>query len=476
MEIYSYSYFAIWLISLIIYYSFGKRWQWQVLSLTSIVIYVLSIQKVPLVLIMVSLVSYSGGCILTKNMNKRGKIYRNLSIIICIVLLILGRTTDYFALLGNSYFTLKAIGYLLDVYRGKKVETNFFKYLLFLIYWPTVFEGPFNRISSFTTSFNKTVVFDYNNFVHGIQRFVWGTFKKLIIAERLSLFVTTVLTNPYDKGGRFIIIAVISYAIQIYADFSGFMDMMLGISLTFGIELPENFRQPYFAKTIPEFWRRWHITLGVWFRDYVMFPFTSWSLLKKVSKAIRAKNKTIGKLFPMLIGTCIIWFLTGIWHGLNNNYIIWGGYYALLICLSQIYSAIKKQNNKQKNSNFVIDLLCVCRTITLVLIADTIICVQGFSNIIVLWKEILLNFNGGSISYILKTGFNMKSAIIVCIGCLIMFLCSIIKEKGFSPQIILDDMPLVFRWGVYYILIFSILIWGLYGSEYDTSQFLYMQF
>ncbi len=477
MDIFSYEFFVIWIIALIMYYFVGNKFQWQILTVTSIFFYGISVKKFPAVLIGVWLATYICGRIIAYYKNIIGKGAFALGLLISLGLLVLGRETNYFALLGNSYFTLKAIGYLIDVYRDEPAEKGIFRYLLYLIYWPTVFEGPFNRIKEFYKVFEQTQTFNYERLAHGVQRFLWGVLKKLVIAERLSMLVVGILDNPAGRGGRFIIIAVIAYAIQLYADFSGFMDMMLGVSLTFGIELPENFKQPYFSKSIPEFWRRWHITLGGWFRDYVMFPFVAFPPIKKAAKNIRKKSKTLGKLFPVLLGTCVVWLLTGLWHGLSKNYFVWGIYYALLMCLSQIYNTFVPHRKViyGKLHAHIFNILNMGKTIILVLIADTIICVESWK-IKILWKEILFNFQGGSAANIILTGFSAQDAIIVLIGVIAIFFVSVMKELGNSPQIILDRAPLGVRWGVYYVIIFVILILGLYGMQYDTSQFLYMQF
>lgn len=478
MNIFSYGFFLLWGISLVLYYFVDNRWQWKILAISSVVFYVLSVDKFPGVLLIVWLTAFLGAKWIECNRtNRKGKLFFILAESMCVGALFFGRTTNIAALLGNSYFVLKAIGYIIDVYREDKSEKNPFKYLLYLVYWPTVLEGPFNRIKDFENNFNPKISFDYVNFTHGLQRFIWGVFKKLVIAERLRLAAIAILDAPWEKGGKYVILAIITYAIQLYADFSGFMDMMLGVSLTFGIRLPENFRQPYFSKSIPEFWRRWHITLGLWFRDYVMFPFSSWSVMKKLAKRIRKKNKAWGKLLPILSGTCLVWILTGLWHGFSINYFLWGIYYAILMCCSQIYNSffVKEERNRGKRKKAA-DILAIARTVILVLIADSIICVQGLANVKILWQEILFNFNGGMNYNMTLAGFTKQDVLIVGIGVLVMFINSLIKETGGSVQQKLDEAPILVRWVVYYVLIFSILILGLYGSQYDASQFMYMQF
>lgn len=474
MNIFSYEFFIFWAVGLVLYYTVAKKWQWQVLTLASVVFYALSINKIPVVLLVVWPVSYLGCAFIAKNRNKRGKAVFILTLIICIAALITGRTTHLFALLGNSYFVLKAIGCVIDVYREADYEKNIFKYLNYLIFWPTVFEGPFNRLDDFTKSLSGVIYFDYGRFMRGLRRFFWGVFKKLVIAERLAVFTGLVLSDPANKGGRFVIVAVVAYAIQLYMDFSGFMDMMLGASLTFGIVIPENFRQPYFSKSISEFWRRWHITLGFWFRDYVMFPFTTSEGIKSISKKLKKKNKNLGKLFPVLTGTVIVWALTGLWHGFGINYLLWGLYYAVLMCISLTFNTVK--NRKNPEAAGFMGVLQILRTVFLVLIADTLICVNGLTGVHDFGYEVLHNFGGGYRQFIIDGGFGLNDCVIVFLGIILGFAVSVLCEKGYSIEAGIEKMPLIVRWGFYYLMLFVIIVYGMYGSQYDVSQFMYMQF
>ena len=476
MRVFSYEFFCMWVIALILFYSVGCKFQWQVITVASIFFYCYAIDKIPMVLIIVWLSTFFMALYIEKNRNRFNKILLYIIIVICIIVLVVGRATNIFVLLGNSYFTLKAISYVIDTERGSPAEKNILKYLLFLIYWPTICEGPFNRIDEFEKNFISNIHFDYISFTHGIQRFIWGTFKKLVIAERLGLYVNYVYNNVIGAGGYVCLLATIAFAVQLYADFSGFMDMMIGISSTFGIELPENFKQPYFSKSIPEFWRRWHITLGTWFRDYVMFPFVSCKLIKKLGKSVRKRNKNLGKMIPPILGTILVWVLVGLWHGLSLNYFIWGVYYAILISSSLIFDGISKNIKINKEEIWYINIIAVIKTIVLVIIGDTIICAHNLTEIKNVWYEIIYNFGGGNLQTLLYCGLEKKDILIIIIGIIGILGVSIIKEAGKSVQSILDEKPLVVRWGVLYVLIFFVLIYGLYGVQYDASQFLYMQF
>lgn len=475
MNVFSYEFFFLWAITLLLYFTIGKHWQWQLLLVVSAYFYLRAVAEIPWILLVVWVGTYLAGKYVDVHKDLKGKIVCLSAIILCVICLFIGRVSSLIVTVGNSYFILKAIGYLVDIYRGKKSEGNIFKYLLYLIFWPTILEGPFNRIEDFENNINKTFSFDYENFIYGLQRFIWGVFKKVVISERLGAITASILNDPCGKGGVLIILGVLLFALQLYTDFSGFMDMMIGISTTFGIKLPENFRQPFFSRSISEFWRRWHITLGLWFRDYVMFTFSSSHLVKRFSKNIRKKNKTIGKLIPLFLGTWIVWILTGVWHGFSINYLIWGMYYSILMCISQVVDIVFYSKRDKKDST-MINILRIIRTVLFVLIADTLICVKSMQSVYYIWHEILFNTGGNRAALLTSTGITLLDAVILGIALLCLFVDSVCKEKNESILILLNKAPVVIRWIVYYVLIYVILLFGLYDAKYDVNQFMYMQF
>ncbi len=233
---------------------------------------------------------------------------------------------------------MTAISYVVDVGREQcEAEENPLKVLLFLSYFPAVTQGPFNRFGKLKEEIEKEHIFDYDRMLRGIQRFVWGAFKKLVIADRIALFVDTVFASDVSAvPGSIFAAAVILYMLQLYADFSGYMDMALGVSETFDIFLPENFKRPYFSKSVAEFWRRWHITLGTWFKDYVMFSFVMSGTGRKITRTAKKKWPSMGRHVVPIIGTMLVWLLTGMWHGRTVGYMLWGVYYGLIMSISLV--------------------------------------------------------------------------------------------------------------------------------------------
>ena len=487
MSIFSYSFFALWIICVIAYYTIARSHQWFLLFIMSLVFYACSITKAPFALIFVSIITYSGAvwCV---HARKSGKISEK-AIKYCrwiisglsISVLVIGPITDWFAMLGNSYFTLKAISYLIDADRNEKnCERNFFFYLLYLVYLPTILQGPFNRFLEFKESLAERIEFDYTGFMHGIQRFLWGAFKKLVLAARLEQIGTYVFSDWSSQSGISISVGVVAYSLWFYTDFSSYMDMMLGVSGTFGIALPENFRQPYFSQSIAEFWRRWHITLGGVLRDYLMMPFIQSKQGRNLRKHFKKYGKNAGKLAPVLVGTFLVWFSTALWHGLSWNYMIWGMYYCMIISCSLVlegtYEKIKDRLRINSSSKGYA-LFCMVRTWGLLFVANIILQIHSFKEFFTIFHQLIGRsfFSGGYIS-LSVLGWGKQEVIVLIAGLLLLLLISVLKEKNKNILEIIDKQVLPVRWAVYYVLLFSVLLFGMYGSQYDAGQFLYMQF
>ncbi len=249
--------------------------------------------------------------------------------------------------LGISFYTFHAIGYLVDIYRHKyKVQRNFGKYFAYVSYFPHMIQGPFTRYDQTGQSILEPHTFSYERFAAGCARILWGLFKKLVIADKLGIAVTSIFADHHAYSGAFLLFAIFGYCIQLYADFSGYMDMACGLSNILGIDLPENFQQPYFARSVEEFWRRWHITLGRWFRDYVFYPVSMGSTGQKLGRMSRKKwGAQMGKQVPGYFALIFVWTATGLWHGASWTFLFWGYLNLIVIVcsmqLTDAYSRIK---------------------------------------------------------------------------------------------------------------------------------------
>ena len=226
--------------------------------------------------------------------------------------------------LGISFYTLQAIGYLIDVYRKKIVaEKNFFKVALFLCFFPQILEGPIAKYDQTAAQLCEGHKFDYKTVAFGAQRILWGLFKKMIVVDRLYLLVKTVSDKPSEYAGIASLLLILFYTLQLYADFSGFIDIAIGSAEMFGIKLPENFRQPFFAKSAQEFWQRWHISLGVWLKEYVFYTVALSPRLMKFCGKLKKRHKNhFTKILPTLVSLFFVWLCNGLWHGARLNYIV----------------------------------------------------------------------------------------------------------------------------------------------------------
>lgn len=490
MNIFSSTFFLLWIVGVALFYTVFRKFQWPLLLCISIALYTVSIQRFPIVLIVVSLLTYLSSVFIHRHKgksdttDKRLKVLKNVIVISCIVILAVGRTTSWFEVLGNSYFTLKAIGYLIDCerYEGEDYyEKNIFFYIFYLIYFPSVAQGPFNRYRDFRQQFKSDPVsFDYVRFMHGIQRFLWGAIKKLVIIPRLNDISTFAYSDIVDKSGITLLIGLIAYALYFYIDFSSYMDMMIGVSETFGIGIPENFRQPFFSTSISEFWRRWHITLGGWFKDYIMMPFIQSKAGRGLKDRFKKYGREAARNVPLVIGTLLVWVATGLWHGTGINYILWGMYYCIIIAssliLEQKYRAVKKKL-KINDKVWGYKLFGIIRTCFLVLIANLILVTEQLQDIpIVLGKTVGRGFFNGTMISIENLGWIRQDAIVLCAILGLLLWVSILKERGKDVLLCIDRIILPVRWVVYYLMIFVVLYFGRYGVGYDTSNFLYTHF
>lgn len=386
--------------------------------------------------------------------------------------------------LGISYYTFSSIGYLLDVYwRRYDAEKNFLKYLLYLLYFPHILQGPIPRYNKLSPQLIEGHSFDYKRICFGLQLMLWGYFKKMVIADRLAIFVTKVYSNWANEEGLILVIATLFYAIQLYADFSGCMDIASGFSQILGIELDKNFKQPYFAQSVEEYWRRWHITLGKWFKDYLCMPVTVSRFVKNSAAKIRKKRGSqAGKNYILIITSIVVWLATGIWHGTGWNYIVWGIWNGTIIVssslLSKKYKALREIFHIDDKSNGWRDFKII-RTFILVAFIPRVLTRSGsipaaigiFKNMFSIFNAWVL-FDGTLYDY----GLDRKDFWIGILTIIILFIVSLCKEKGIRVREYIAERPIVIRWLIYYLAFFSVILFGVYGSGYGVSTFIYMNF
>lgn len=389
--------------------------------------------------------------------------------------------TNVIVPLGISYYTFTTVGYLLDVYwKRYTYEKNFVRFSLYSLYYPHIVQGPISRYNTLGQELLAEHRFSFDNLTKGAELILWGYFKKLVIADRLNIFVSNVFSDPI-KNGSIYTLAIFFDVIQIYADFSGYMDVVCGISQIYGIKLEQNFNHPFFSKSVTEFWRRWHMTLGGWFKDYVYYPLT-------VSKWLKSFRKKIGKLLPTIAAQFIVtaipimitWILTGLWHGTGAGYLSWGIYYGTLITISVVghdaFIKLGKRLHIRMNC-FSWRLFQMIRTF--VIFAGGRLLTKGSSlgSALQIIRRIFFGNNIGKLfdGSLFYYGLNQTNLVIAFSGALLLLLVSNIQNKC-NIREKLGEQNIVFRWSILLLGIFCILVYGVYGSTYSTSGFMYQQF
>ncbi len=371
---------------------------------------------------------------------------------------------------GISFYTFQALSYTVDVYRKDiEPEKNPLKYALFVSFFPQLVAGPIERSKNLLNqikNIEQIKVWNYDRVANGVIQMVWGLFQKMVIADRISIFVDTVYDNLHAVGTIETLFAAVAFSIQIYCDFAAYSTIAIGAAKVMGFELMENFDTPYFATSIKEFWRRWHISLSSWFRDYLYIPMGG-----------NRKGK-VRKYFNLLV----TFLVSGLWHGASWNYVIWGGLHGLYQIVGEITEPIKQKCYKvckvnQKVFSYKFGKMLVTFTITTLtwvfFRAETIQqALYFFKRMFTVWNPWTF-FNEGLYQF----GLDRVEVNILFTALLIMFaieLLKYVKNKHFSD--FLMEQNFWFRWIVLIVLIISIFVYGQYGIAFDSGQFIYFQF
>jgi D-alanyl-lipoteichoic acid acyltransferase DltB (MBOAT superfamily) len=386
--------------------------------------------------------------------------------------------------LGISFYTFQTAGYLIDVSRGKiKADRNLLKYALFVSYFPQIVQGPISRYGELAPQLYTAHDFDYTRIKFGAQLILWGLFKKMIIADRLAFPVTTIFDNYRILNGGFIsFLGGALYSLQVYCDFSGGIDIARGVSQILGITLTENFRRPFFATSIEDFWRRWHITLSSWMRDYVFYPLSLSKASIWLGRASRkAFGKKIGKYIPTFTAQLITFTLVGIWHGPDWKFVAYGLYNGILICLGILIGPTINRNlitlkiNTRKLSWRVFKII---GTFILVSFGRLFSRADSLSQALNMIKWTVLNFDPSVLSKgtIGKIGLDPKDFGVLSISLFILLAVGIIQEKGIHVRELISKQGIILRWSIYFFGIFFIIIFGIYGIDYVSNDFIYRGF
>lgn len=381
--------------------------------------------------------------------------------------------------LGISYYTFMAVSYVLDVYwKRTEAEKNFVFYAAFLSFFPHITQGPIQRYSRFKPQIENGVDYSSKNIVYGCQLMLLGLFKKLVIADRLGIFVSKVYDGYDQYTGLIFVVATVFYAIQIYCDFSGCMDIVGGVAEMMGITMEKNFNHPFFSKTIPEFWRRWHMTMGEWFKDYIFYPLSTSRYMKKTKKWLKGKGwKKAEDLFTTCFPVLVVWCVTGLWHNASWNYFLWGMYFAMVMVLGNVFSEINANLPVKlgwKTDTFSWRLFQMMRTFVICGIGRVMPRAPGMRAAFEIYKRTFQNvsldlfFHGD----LFKFGLNQYHMTVVLLAIMLLWGIDLMQEKMKIRDELAKQM-LPFRWCVSILAVLIILIFGLYGPGYDATAFIY---
>lgn len=384
--------------------------------------------------------------------------------------------------IGISFYTLQAVGYLLDIYWKRiSAERNLLHMALFMTFFPTLMEGPILRWDDIKDQLFKGEDITGQSFARGAVRIGWGLFKRMIIADRMSVMINMLFRPTKQYHGFMIIFIMVSVSIQLYLEFSGTIDIVIGSAEIFGIRLPENFRQPFLSQNAAEFWRRWHISLGTWFKNYIFYPVSTSKMMKKWNKF---GKKHCSKYWTMVVTSAIalfpVWMLNGLWHGPKESYILYGVFYFIVLLIGEMWkpvgSAIANGLHLDEKGKFV-SVFRIFRTWIIIGVGETLFRADTFAQ----FKQMMANifvkdFFVDIEIHGMGIGMDMGDYTVCLIGIIIVALVDLKLEKN---PMFLDNIPklsITKRWAVYYAFILAIVWFGAYGPGYQPIDLIYAGF
>lgn len=384
--------------------------------------------------------------------------------------------------MGISFYTFQAVGYVIDVYRDRhEAQKNFFKYALFVGFFPQLVQGPISRYGDLSKELFTPHTFKGRVLERGLQRVIWGYFKKLVIADRILPAVNTMIDSPENFKGAYVFLVMMFYALELYADFTGGIDITIGIAEMLGIPVKENFERPFFSKNIAEYWRRWHITMGTWFTDYIFYPISVSGPMLKLSKWSRAHlPEHMGKRLPVYLASFVVWFTTGIWHGASWNFIVWGLGNFVVIMISQELEPLYAKFHKKVNTDgsTVYKSFQIGRTILIMSALRLFDCYRDVPLTFKMFGTMFTKWNWNTLGNgtLLHLGINRADYVILALGTILLFVVSMIGRSGSVRDKMEKKIPFAGRWAIFTALLLVIVVFGAYGLGYNAAQFIYNQF
>lgn len=520
MNIISLGFILFLLAAVLIYYLTPGKMQWVTMLILSIVFYCLAATPYTILFLLFSAgLAYFSGIIMSdpengdalNGFNKKTTAVITIAIVLNIAVWFVMKGSAYWiqlsawlhakfsffpemkavplaAAFGMGYYTCQTIGYIIDCSWGTaKPEKNFGKLFLFLAFFPQLTTGPISRHSALAPQFYTGVRFSIDRIARGSQRILWGFFKKLVIAERVSIVVNTVYGDPASYTGLWAWVAALLYPVQIYTDFSGSVDVVLGAAELFGITLPENFNNPFFSQTSQEFWQRWHMSLGNWAKDYIMYPVLKSKRVVALTKSVKKKyGKRASKIASLAIGVFCTWFVMGVWHG-NYKFIvgcsIW--YWFVMISYEILGPVLSRLNSilHIKEESFGWIMFRRIRTYIVYTLSMVFFRSDGISEAVKMIRRMfgalmpsaanLWIFTDGSLY---KAGLTKFDFTIILAGIVILIFAAVLREKYGYARNWIAEQGLVFRWIIWIALFACVIVYGEYGPGYHSADFIYAGF
>ena len=466
-------YYVIFVFLLnILFYGISHKYRMYILLVGSLFFITLYSKYAAIWIIAASLMAYLFGSVIQKSKfcNTKTGLFLGIGILVFPLFflkylcpLMQGTFSELIVPVGISFYTLSLISYVVDVWKGKyDAEKNVWKFILFTIFFPQIVQGPIARFDCWKNNLNKIYKFEYREYTFGWQLIVWGYFLKFVVADKAGIMVNTVYENPVELPGIYILTAAILYSIQLYADFCGCVNIAIGTAQTFGIVLQPNFRQPYFAESIRDFWRRWHLTLSNWLRDYVYIP-------------LGGNQK--GKV-RQCINILVVFVVSGIWHGFGLNFVLWGILHGIYQVFEIIFDRIGLPVNR-KQGNRCSRVIKILITFVLVTFGWMLFRAQSVEQFLNLLRQMFSTWNPEAIldgNAYYRMGLSRLQTLPLILGIAGLFVVDLLHERGISIRKKVSEYPIVLRWMIYLAVIMFILIFGTYGPAYADNQFIYGKF
>lgn len=484
----SFEFLLFFPIVTLIYFLLPHKFRWLHLLAASCIFYMMFIPVYILILLLTIVIDYIAGIMIENAAGARRKAFLVMSIVANVGVLAVFKYYNFFASdingllhlsnvsysvpllniilpIGLSFHTFQAMSYTIEVYRGnQRAERHFGIYSLYVMFYPQLVAGPIERPQNLLYQFHEEHTFDYNNAVSGLRQMLWGLVKKIIIADRLAMVTDPIFNHPYGNSGVVLAIGAIFFSFQIFCDFSGYSDIAIGAARVMGFHLMTNFNKPYHSRSISEFWKRWHISLSTWFKDYLYI-------------SLGGNRVSVPRMYFNLF---FVFLVSGFWHGANWTFIIWGALHGFYLVFALFTRNVRTKINDVAGISkvqWLNNTLDVMITFVLVVFGWIFFRANNVHDAMYIARklftvpgELLQVATTGRLAFLKLPG--LLNIILPCFGLILFLELAHIIQVRYHVEKTFSKLPLPVRWAVYYAGIMCILYLGVF----DKRQFIYFQF